>query len=311
LCRAYQVELRTQELRNTNNDLNAQIAQRRILEREIQEVSNRTMQAIGQDLHDDLCQHLVGISMLAAVVEETLATTSSVSVDSIREIRTLLESAVSRSRQFARTLYPPGLEAQGLVSALEDLVESQRHTACSVSISLQVEGDCRRAAPERLQLPQPLRHSRQQLCRGLPLLRGGEHLVDLPAGAPLVTLGVLGERREGEEEGRGRGSRRTVATSSAETAGPAAAAESLWKFSIAAFASRILDVSASSCDGVRPCSLLRHSPTASARGSGESASCCPTSASSAATRLSAAATAALLATLAAAASWDTKSSYVT
>jgi signal transduction histidine kinase len=122
---------------------------KRSLEREVQEVSNRTMQAIGQDLHDDICQHLVGISMLAAVVEENLATTSNVSADSIREIRDLLESAVSRLRQFARTLYPPGLEAQGLVSALEDLVESQRHTASAISISFQVEGDCRMDDPGR------------------------------------------------------------------------------------------------------------------------------------------------------------------
>jgi signal transduction histidine kinase len=180
-----QVELRTRELRNTNKDLKAQIAQRRILEREVQEVSNRTMQAIGQDLHDDICQHLVGISMLAAVAEETSATTGNVSADSIREMRDLLESAVSRLRQFARTLYPPGLEAQGLVSALEDLVESQRHTAGAISISFQVEGDCRVDDPGRaLQLyrivqealSNALRHSGSEVVL-LRLFRKREVLV--------------------------------------------------------------------------------------------------------------------------------------
>jgi DNA-binding LacI/PurR family transcriptional regulator/signal transduction histidine kinase len=142
------VDKRTSELRAANRDLKKEIDERRILEREVQEVSNRTMQTIGQDLHDDLCQHLVGISMLTAVVEETLTTTGSVSVDSIREIRDLLEKAVSRSRQFARTLYPPGLEAMGLVPALEDLVGSLGR-AGGASLSFQVEGDCRVEDPRK------------------------------------------------------------------------------------------------------------------------------------------------------------------
>jgi DNA-binding LacI/PurR family transcriptional regulator/signal transduction histidine kinase len=143
------VGIRTRELREANRDLKTQIEQRRILEMEVQEISNRTMQSIGQDIHDDLCQHLAGISMLAAVVEETLAGTGGVSVESIREIRELLQSAVARSRQFARILYPPGLEELGLVSALEDLVESLGRTAAGVSLSFQREGDCRIEDPAR------------------------------------------------------------------------------------------------------------------------------------------------------------------
>jgi len=137
------VELRTRELKEANEDLREQIERRRGLELEVQEISNRTMQAIGQDIHDDLCQHLVGISMLAAVAEENLRESGSVSPDSIREIRGLLESAVSRSRQFARTLYPPALDELGFVSALEDLVETLGRSPGGASLSFQKEGDCR------------------------------------------------------------------------------------------------------------------------------------------------------------------------
>ncbi len=112
------MESRTRELLVANADLKEEIEQRRILEREVHEVSNRTMQSIGQDIHDDLCQHLVAISMLTAVIEETLATTGKATIESIREVRELLGSAVDHSRKFARTLYPPGLEELGLVSAL-------------------------------------------------------------------------------------------------------------------------------------------------------------------------------------------------
>lgn len=137
------VAVRTRELLVANRDLKDQIEQRRTLEMEVQEISNRTMQSIGQDIHDDLCQHLVGISMLAAVMEETLASTGRISADSIREIRDLLGGAVERSRKFARTLYPPGLEELGLVSALEDLVESLGRSAPGTTLSFQMEGDCR------------------------------------------------------------------------------------------------------------------------------------------------------------------------
>jgi Transcriptional regulators len=144
-----QVSERTRELREANRDLLRQIEERRRLEREVQEVSNRTMQSIGQDLHDDLCQHLAGVSLLAAVAEDGLASSGSVSVDSIRRIRELLDSAVSRSRQFARTLYPPALESQGLAAALEDLVEAQRPTVPALSLSYQAEGDCSGLAADK------------------------------------------------------------------------------------------------------------------------------------------------------------------
>jgi DNA-binding LacI/PurR family transcriptional regulator/signal transduction histidine kinase len=137
------VYFRTVELEEANRVLVGQIEQRRELEREIQEISNRTMQAIGQDLHDDLCPHLVGISMLASVLEEGLSSAGSSSVESAREIHELLRSAIDRSRQFARILYPPRLAEEGIASAVEDLVETQGRSAGGVSISLQTEGDCR------------------------------------------------------------------------------------------------------------------------------------------------------------------------
>ncbi len=143
------VGMRTRELREANRDLKSQIERRKILEMEVQEISNRTLQSIGQDIHDDLCQHLAGVSMLAAVVEETLRGTGSISIESIREIRGLLDSAVARSRQFARTLYPPGLELLGLAQALDDLVESLGRSSSGVSLSFQREGECRVENPAK------------------------------------------------------------------------------------------------------------------------------------------------------------------
>jgi DNA-binding LacI/PurR family transcriptional regulator/signal transduction histidine kinase len=136
-----QVRSRTRELRKANQGLKDQIQRSRKLEREVQDISNKTMQSIGQDLHDDLCQHIAGVSMLAAVAEEQLSSSGSVPVESMHKIHALLDSAIERTRQFARTLYPPALESEGLVTAIEDLVEASRRTESSVALSFQAEAD--------------------------------------------------------------------------------------------------------------------------------------------------------------------------
>lgn len=107
-----------------------------LLEREVQEISHRTMQSIGQDIHDDLCQHLAGISMLVTVLEER---TPAADRGPIQEIGALLGGALDRARQYARTLYPPGLEDHGLVPALQDLVESLQKTSGGVALTLQAD----------------------------------------------------------------------------------------------------------------------------------------------------------------------------
>jgi len=109
-----------------------------LLEREVQEISHRTMQAIGQDIHDDLCQHLAGISMLVSVLAER---TPAEGRAPVTEIGLLLDGALDRARQYARSLYPPGLEEHGLGPAVKDLVESLQATAPGVRISLEADAD--------------------------------------------------------------------------------------------------------------------------------------------------------------------------
>lgn len=136
-----QVKLRTSELTFANQKLMEQIDQRRILEKQVQEISNRTMQTIGQDLHDDLCQQLAGIAMFVSVIETRFSTSGEASLDEIHNVRQLLEKAAARSRQIARGLYPPSLEERGLVIALEDLVESMGRNI-PIRISFEAEEGC-------------------------------------------------------------------------------------------------------------------------------------------------------------------------
>jgi signal transduction histidine kinase len=122
------VERRTAELTTANAELTREVERRMRLEREVSEISNRTMQRIGQDLHDDLCQHLAGIAMLASVLRGSLAGPDPGAVASIEQIGTLLADSITRAKQIARGLYPAGLEENGLVAAVEELVDAARRT---------------------------------------------------------------------------------------------------------------------------------------------------------------------------------------
>jgi DNA-binding LacI/PurR family transcriptional regulator/signal transduction histidine kinase len=121
-----EVARRTAELTRTNTELTVEVEGRMHLEREVLEISNRTMQRIGQDLHDDLCQHLAGIAMHATVLRAGLSEAGPAAISSIEMIGNLLEDSIARAKQIARGLYPAGLEEHGLVSAVEELVESAR-----------------------------------------------------------------------------------------------------------------------------------------------------------------------------------------
>jgi signal transduction histidine kinase len=126
--RRLQVEVarRTAELTQANKELTQEIERRMRLEQEVIQISNRTMQRIGQDLHDDLCQHLAGIAMLASVLRGVLSNSDPAAVASIEQIGILLADSITRAKQIARGLYPAGLEEHGIVAAVEELVEAAR-----------------------------------------------------------------------------------------------------------------------------------------------------------------------------------------
>jgi DNA-binding LacI/PurR family transcriptional regulator/signal transduction histidine kinase len=123
-----EVQRRTAELTRANRELTREIERRLRLEREVSEISNRTMQRIGQDLHDDLCQHLAGIAMHASVLRGGLAGADGKALAAVEQIGALLEDSIARAKQIARGLYPAGLEAHGLAAAVEELVEATRRS---------------------------------------------------------------------------------------------------------------------------------------------------------------------------------------
>src|SRR6187200_2958352 len=58
---------------NLNLNILRDITERRDLEKEIQEISEKEQRRLGQDLHDGLGQSLTGISFLTKVLQQKLA----------------------------------------------------------------------------------------------------------------------------------------------------------------------------------------------------------------------------------------------
>ncbi len=112
------------------------------LEKAIMETGEKERQAIGNDLHDDLCPHLIGIEGLTKVLKKKAAGQSSDAARLSDQITELIKEAISKTRRLARGLCPVYYN-HGLVSSLEDLVTNTR-------ILHQV--DCRLKADDKIQI---------------------------------------------------------------------------------------------------------------------------------------------------------------
>jgi signal transduction histidine kinase len=121
------LQQRTAELAQINKELESQIQERRQLEALVLKISEREQQRIGQDLHDGLCQQLTGIKFRSGLLEQKLTKCGAAEAADAHVIETLLSQAVEQARGQARGLNPVRLEADGLMSALQELADSVAH----------------------------------------------------------------------------------------------------------------------------------------------------------------------------------------
>ncbi len=97
------------------------ITERKLIEKELLEISDREQCRFGQDLHDGLCQHLAGLEYLTQSLKASLADKGQAEADQAAEIATLIGQASGHAHDLARGLSPVPLEAAGLRSALQEL----------------------------------------------------------------------------------------------------------------------------------------------------------------------------------------------
>jgi signal transduction histidine kinase len=99
--------------------------EREFLVRALLEVAERENRRIGQELHDHLCQVLVGAAFAAKAVSLNLPPSSPAAAE-LDELVRLISSAAQQTRDIARSLHPIELDSAGLVSALQQLVSIPR-----------------------------------------------------------------------------------------------------------------------------------------------------------------------------------------
>jgi PAS domain S-box-containing protein len=97
------------------------ITDRRQLEREILEISDREQARIGQDLHDGLCQQLVSLGFDNHSLEQQLAGRSLSEAAAAQKMGQVIDDAITDARALSRGLFPVQLEADGLNLALQQL----------------------------------------------------------------------------------------------------------------------------------------------------------------------------------------------
>lgn len=97
------------------------ITNKKALEREVMEISERERQQIGQNLHDDLCPHLIGIEVLGNVHENRLHVEGNPEAATARKIKGLIGEAIEKTRSMARGLCPVHLIDHGFQNAIKEL----------------------------------------------------------------------------------------------------------------------------------------------------------------------------------------------
>ena len=100
------------------------VTELRRLEKEVMDIGDRERQLIGQDLHDDLGPHLIGIEGLIKVLINRIHQTAPEASDLAAQIAGLLRDAINKTRHLARGLCPVYLVAHGLESSLRELAQN-------------------------------------------------------------------------------------------------------------------------------------------------------------------------------------------
>lgn len=108
--------------------------ERESLQQELLSISEREKQAIAGELHDGLCQHLAGVSMLASLLQRKLAAGEHLLAEDAKQIVDLLNSATQEARNLSHGLHPVGAEPESLMSALSGLarmISNLFHVPCT------------------------------------------------------------------------------------------------------------------------------------------------------------------------------------
>jgi PAS domain S-box-containing protein len=104
------------------------ITERRFLEKEILDITEREREMIGQEMHDGMGQVLTGIAVKCKGLSLDLKHKSLYESKEALVISKLANKAIALTRDIARMLYPVDIETGGLISALKTLAANTKKT---------------------------------------------------------------------------------------------------------------------------------------------------------------------------------------
>lgn len=102
------------------------ITENRRLEQEVLRISEHERHRIGQDLHDGLGQMLTGITLINKSISGSLKEENHPLASEAEEVTALIKEADEFARGLSRNLIPVELESNGLIAALERLIQNAR-----------------------------------------------------------------------------------------------------------------------------------------------------------------------------------------
>jgi signal transduction histidine kinase len=118
------------------------IPEQKHLEWECLRVSERECNRVGQELHDDLCQVLAGMSFMTHVLGQRAAKIAPELGTELKELNTQITEVTERVRSMAHGLFPARLNYATLRDALNDFARQTR-----IRFSVQVTLDLPRKLP--------------------------------------------------------------------------------------------------------------------------------------------------------------------
>lgn len=134
------VQERTADLMTANRKLEKAMQERKRLENELLDITEKERRRIGLDLHDDLGQKLAGLTLMMKGLELGLVKKKLPEAEDARRIQALVEQTVQHAGNLARDLALADLEEDDLRSALKSLAS---HVKKLFSISCQFKSEGR------------------------------------------------------------------------------------------------------------------------------------------------------------------------
>lgn len=96
-------------------------SEEKFLQKALLEAAEREQRRIGQELHDHLCQHLLGAAFATKALAGALDRDKSTHAPALHDLARLVNDAVAQTRDISRGLHPVELDADGLMFALKSL----------------------------------------------------------------------------------------------------------------------------------------------------------------------------------------------